>query len=77
MEWVERLPTMPPWVPFPNVVWFVIEGIALGVVGVLIRDLLGPSVQGLTTLGNIIFFVGSATAMFGIVAWVALYLLNR
>ena len=77
MAWIERLPTMPEWVPFPKVVWFVLEGIALGIVGVLVRDLLGPLFWGVTTLGNVVFFVGSATAMFGALAWVVLYLLNR
>lgn len=77
MSALDRLPRLPDWVPFPKVVWFVIEGIALGILGFLVRDYLGPSMQGLTTLGNVIFFVGSATAIFGAVAWLVLWALNR
>ena len=77
MSWLDRLPRLPDWVPFPKVVWFVFEGIAIAVVGVVIRDALGPSVQGLTTLGNVLFFVGSATALFGTLAWIVLLVLNR
>lgn len=71
------LPALPEWVPYPLVVWFVAEGMMLGLVGFLIRDYLGPSVQGLVTLGNVIFFVGSAAALFGGLAWVVLVALNR
>lgn len=77
MSVLERLPTLPAWVPFPRVVWFVVEGILLGLVGVLIRDYLGPQVSGLVTVGNVIFFVGAVTALFGAVAWVVLVALNR
>ena len=77
MSALEHLPSLPPWVPFPRVVWFVIEGILLGVVGFLIRDYLGPQVSGLVTLGNIVFFVGAVTALFGGLAWVVLVAINR
>lgn len=71
------LPRLPEWVPYPLVVWFVLEGVVLGLVGFLIRDYLGPLVQGVVTLGNVIFFVGSAAALFGGLAWVVLVALNR
>ncbi|MFB6361583.1 MAG: hypothetical protein ABEH59_09715 [Halobacteriales archaeon] len=71
------MPSLPPWVPYPIVVWFVIEGIALGVVGFLIRDYLGPLLRGLVTLGNVILFVGSVTAIFGGLAWLVLTAVNR
>lgn len=77
MDAFERMPSLPPWVPYPLVVWFVIEGIALGVIGFLIRDYLGPLVDGLVTLGNVILFVGSVTAIFGALAWVVLTVVNR
>lgn len=73
----ERLPALPEWVPYPLIVWFVIEGIALGLVGFLVRDYLGPYVAELVVLGNVVFFVGSVTALFGGLAWLVLTALNR
>lgn len=77
MNALERMPELPPWVPFPLVVWFVLEGVGLGLIGFLIRDYLGPHVAGLGTLGNVVFFVGSVTALFGGLAWIILAAVNR
>jgi hypothetical protein len=77
MDVPERMPSLPQWVPYPLVVWFVIEGLVLGVIGFLIRDYLGPLVEGLVTLGNVILFVGSVTAISGGLAWVILTAVNR
>jgi hypothetical protein len=74
---LDALPNLPAWVPYPLVVWFVLEGIALGLAGFVIRDYLGPYVQALVTFGNVVFFVGSVTAIFGGLAWIILTLVNR
>jgi hypothetical protein len=77
MEWLDRLPSLPAWVPFPQVVWFVVEGVLLAAVGLLVRNALGPSVGGLVIVGNIVMLVGSLTALFGALAWLVLYAANR
>lgn len=69
-------PSLPDWVPFPRVAWFVSEGVAIGLAGLLLREALS-SVQLAVTLGNVAFFVGSATALLGIVAYLVLLAVNR
>lgn len=68
-------PSLPDWVPYPRVAWFVTEGVAIGLVGLLVRELLS-SVQIAVTLGNIVFFVGSATALLGSLAYLVLLALD-
>lgn len=69
-------PRLPDWVPFPRVAWFVSEGIAIGLAGLLLREALS-GVQPAVTLGNIAFVVGSVTALLGVVAYLVLLALNR
>lgn len=69
-------PNLPEWVQFPRVIWFVIEGIAVGTAGLLLREALAPA-QAAVTVGNIAFFVGGTTALLGIVAYLVLVLANR
>ena len=66
------LPSLPEWVPYPYVVWFVVEGLVLGVLGTLVRDVLGPSAAWAVTLGNVVAFVGVSTAVLGAVAYLVL-----
>lgn len=77
MNWLDRLPTLPDWVPFPRLVWFVFEGLLLGVAGFLLRDAVGRSSEVLVTLGNVVIIVGFVTALIGALAWVALVAVNR
>lgn len=72
-----RLPDLPSWVPYPLVVWFVVEGVALGLVGFAVRDLLGPAVPGAVTVGNVVIFVGTLTAIGGTIAFLVLVAANR
>lgn len=69
-------PSLPEWVQFPRVVWFVIEGIAVGTAGLLLREALAP-VQAAVIVGNIALFVGSTSALLGIVAYLVLVVANR
>lgn len=69
-------PSLPEWVQFPRVVWFVIEGIAVGTAGLLLRETFEP-VQAAVILGNIAFFVGSTTALLGVIAYLVLAASNR
>lgn len=71
------LPSLPEWVPYPHVVWFVVEGVVIGLIGLLVRDFLGPAVQALVALGNVLLFVGGASAVLGGLAWVVLVASNR
>lgn len=69
-------PSLPPWVQFPRVAWFVVEGIVIGLAGLLLRGTLS-GIQTAVTLGNIAFFVGTTTALLGVVAYLVLAALNR
>lgn len=77
MNWLDRLPMLPDWVPFPRLVWFVFEGLLLGVAGFLLRDAVGRSSEVLVTLGNVVIIVGFVTALIGTLAWVVLVAVNR
>lgn len=77
MDVLDSLPSLPDWVPYPRLVWFVVEGVLLGLVGLLIRESLGPHVQGLIVAGNVVYVVGGLTAVFGVAAWIVLLVLNR
>lgn len=68
----ERLPALPEWVPYPHLVWFVVEGLVLALLGTLVRDLVGPSVPAAVVLGNVVLFVGVSTAVLGGVAYFVL-----
>lgn len=70
------LPSLPDWVPFPRVVWFVVEGVVIGLAGLLLRESLEPH-QLAVTIGNIAFFVGTVTALLGIAAYLVLLAANR
>lgn len=69
-------PSLPEWVPFPRVVWFVVEGAVIGLVGFLLREAL-PGVESAVTVGNIAFFVGGVSALLGVVAYLVLVATNR
>lgn len=69
-------PSLPDWVPFPRVAWFISEGVLIGLAGLVLREALAD-VQLAVTLGNIAFVVGSVTALLGIVAYLVLVALNR
>lgn len=69
-------PSLPQWVEFPRVAWFVVEGIAIGLAGLLVRSVLTGS-QPAVTLGNVAFFVGTTTALLGILAYLVLAAVNR
>lgn len=69
-------PSLPGWVQFPRVVWFVIEGVAVGTAGLLLRTAFAP-VEAAVIVGNIAFVVGSTTALLGIVAYLVLVVANR
>lgn len=69
-------PSLPEWVQFPRVVWFVVEGVAIGLGGLLLRTALS-GIQAAVTVGNVAFFVGSTTALLGIVAYLVLVVTNR
>lgn len=71
------LPPLPAWVPYPKVVWFVVEGVLLGLAGLVVRDGLGPALPALVIVGNVLLFVGAVTTGFGVVAYAALLLANR
>lgn len=69
MEPPSWLPDLPAWVPYPFLVWFVVEGAVLAVLGVLIRDLAGPVVGWALTLGNVLLFVGVSTVVLASVVY--------
>ncbi len=68
----EWLPDLPEWVPYPYLVWFVAEGLVLALLGVLVRELAGPSFPGAVTLGDVVLFVGVSTAVLGSMAYFTL-----
>lgn len=76
MPEVRWRPSLPQWVQFPRVAWFVVEGVAIGLVGLLVRATLS-GIQSAVILGNIAFFVGTTTALLGIVAYFVLAVFNR
>lgn len=72
MEPPTWLPQLPEWVPYPFIVWFVIEGVVLAVLGVLLRDLVGPVSTTAVALGNVVAFVGVGTVVLGSMAYFVL-----
>ena len=66
------LPDLPPWVPYPYLAWFVVEGVALAVLGLALRDLVGPSSPTAAALGAVVLFVGVSTVVLAGLAYFVL-----